>query len=103
MSEGERGFQGIANYIVEGAAALDSLGDAGRLRRGLRMDEYQRLQFLGFLPERIEARRGDLLAFDAAADGGADQTQLFHALFELLGGELGKLQRHRRVAEETLR
>lgn len=35
------------------------------------MDEDQRLQLLGFFPERIEARRGDLFALDAAADGGA--------------------------------
>ena len=29
------------------------------------------------------------------------KTQVLHALFELLGGEVGKLQRHRGVAQET--
>src|SRR5262245_31228686 len=103
VGEGERGFQGIADHIGERTAALHPLDDAGRLRRRLRMNEYQCLQLLGFFPERVEAWRGNLLAFDAAADGGADQTQLRHALFKLLGSEFGKLQRHWRVTQETLR
>ena len=67
------------------------------------MDEDQRLQLLGLLPERIELGGGDLLALDAAADGSADQAELLHAVLELLGGEVGKLQRHRRVADEAAR
>ena len=37
-------------------------------------------------------------ALDASADSGAYKAQLFHAVFELLGRELRKLQRHRCVA-----
>ena len=39
------------------------------------MDEDQRLQLLGLFPERIELGCGDLLAVDAAADGGADEAR----------------------------
>ena len=65
------------------------------------MDEDQRLQLLGLFPEGVELGRGDFFALDAAADGGANQAQAVHAVLELLGGELRKLQRHRRVAQKA--
>ena len=65
------------------------------------MDEDQRLQLLGFFPEGVELGGGDFFALDVAADGGANEAQMFHAVFELLGGELRKLQRHRAVAQEA--
>src|SRR5438105_14495198 len=65
------------------------------------MDEHERLQLLGLLPEGIELWRADLLAFDAAADGGADQIQLLHAMFKLFGGEFRELQRNRSVPQEA--
>src|SRR5207245_5232800 len=54
------------------------------------------------LPERVELRIADLRAVDAAADPGAAQPVLLHALLELLGGEVGVLQRHRREGDEAL-
>src|SRR5262245_1318704 len=65
------------------------------------MNEDERLQLLGLLPERIELGRTDFLALNAATDGGADQSEVLHAVLELLGGEFGELQRNRRVADET--
>src|SRR5262249_10714803 len=93
MSERERGFERIADHVAERAATLDPFGDARRLRRGLRMDEDQGLKFLGLFPKGIEPGSGDLFALDAAADGGADEAQIFHAVLELLRGKLRKLQR----------
>jgi hypothetical protein len=82
---------------------LHALGDTGRLRGRLRMDEDERLQLLGLLPERIEFGGCNLFALDTATDGGADQAKLLHAALELLGGDLGILQCDRRIADETAR
>src|SRR5262249_22675439 len=101
MGERDRGLERVTDHVAERARALDALGDAGRLRRRLGMDEHERLQFLRLLPERVEPGARDLLACDIAADASTDQSELLHALLELLGGELRKLQRHRRVAHET--
>src|SRR5262245_52341371 len=65
------------------------------------MDEDERLQLFSFLPERIELGGRNLLALDAAADGGANQAKLLHAALELLGGNLRILQRDRRIADEA--
>src|SRR5262249_5023005 len=90
VGERDRGLERVTDHVAERARALDALGDAGRLWRRLRMDENERLQLLRLLPERVEPRGRDLLAFDIAADGGAHQSELLHALLELLGGKLRK-------------
>src|SRR5439155_47531 len=41
-------------------------------------------------------------AVDAAADAGAAQPVLLHAVLELLGGQIGILQRHRREGDEAV-
>src|SRR5262245_16815765 len=103
MHEREGGLERIADDVAERAGALHALGDAGRLRSGLWMDEDERLQLLGLLPEWVELGGGDLLALDAAADGGADQAKLLHAALELLGSDLRILQCDRRIADKAAR
>src|ERR1700722_109744 len=56
------------------------------------MHEYQRVEFFALRPERIEPARGQLLALDRRADCAANQAEGFHRIFELRGGEFGKLQ-----------
>ena len=72
------------------------------LARALRMDEDQDAELLGLGPERMELRVGQLLAVDAAADADAAQAELLDAVLELLGGEVGMLQRHRREGDEAV-
>ena len=64
-----------------------------RARRRLRMHEQHHAQLLRLRPERIELPIRQLLAFDAAADGGAAQSQLPDRLVQLLGRQVGVLQR----------
>ena len=45
---------------------------------------------------------GELLAGDAAADADAAEAELLHRVFELLGGEVGMLQRHRGEGDEAV-
>ena len=47
--------------------------------------------------------RRQFLAVDAGADRHAAQAEPLHAVFELLGREIGMLQRHRREADESIR
>src|SRR5262249_21380352 len=103
MHQRERGFERIADDVAERARALHTLRDASRLRGGLRMDEDERLQLLGLLPERTEPGGRYLLALDAPADRGANQAKLLHAALELLGGKLRILQCDRRIADEATR
>jgi hypothetical protein len=82
----------VADRVVEPAAAPEPPGDRGGDAGGLRMDEHEHAKLLGLGPEGMELRVGQLLAVDAAADGGAAQAVLPDALLELLGGEVGMLQ-----------
>ena len=63
------------------------------LRRAQGMHEDQHAELLGLGPEGVELRIAQLLAVDAAADASAAQAVLLHALHELLGGEVGMLER----------
>src|SRR5215470_14263081 len=103
MHQRERGFERIADDVAERAGALHAPGNTGRLRCGLRMDEDERLQLLRLFPERIEPGGGNLLALDTAADGGADQAKFFHAVLELLGGNLRILQGDWCIADKAAR
>ena len=53
-------------------------------------------------PERIELRIGQLEAGDAAADADAAEAELLHRMLDLLGGQLGMLQRRRGEADEAV-
>ena len=74
-----------------------------RAGRRLRVHEEQHAQLLRLCPERIELAIGELLAFDAAADGGAAQAQLPDRLVQLVGREVGMLQRDRGHPHEAIR
>ena len=67
------------------------------------MHEEQDAELLRLCPERIELAVGDFLAFDAASDGGATQSQLFDALLQLIGRQVGVLQRHGRHSHKPIR
>ena len=74
----------------------------GGARGGLRVHEQQHAQLLRLRPERIELAVGQLLPFDAAADGGAAQAELSDRLVQLIGREVGMLQRQRRHPDEAI-
>jgi hypothetical protein len=67
------------------------------------MHEDDDAEFLDFCPERIEPARRQLFALDAAADRGASQSKFTDGLVELLGSEVGMLQRDRRQRDEPRR
>ncbi len=50
----------------------------------------------------MEARIGQLLARDAAADADAAEAELLHGIFDLLGRKIGMLQRRRGEGDETV-
>src|SRR5436190_6509604 len=102
VRERDGGLERIADHVVEVAVALEPVLEVGRGASGLRVDEDHHAELLGLGPERVELRIADLHAVDAAADPGAAQPVLLHALLELLGGEVGVLQRHRREGDEAL-
>src|SRR5207247_2337812 len=95
-------LQRVADDVAQQPVALEPLRDLGGDARALRMDEDEHAELLGLGPERIELRIADLLAVDAAADAGAAQPVLLHAVLELLGGQIGILQRHRREGDEAV-
>src|ERR671914_357229 len=69
------GFQRVADRVAEPSLALQPIV-LGRAWRSLRMHEQGNAEFLHLGPERIETRRTELLALDAAADRGAAHAQL---------------------------
>ncbi len=85
-------FQGISDHIAEHAASLHAVANAGGVGAILRVNEDQRLQFLGLGPEGIELRIGQLFSFAVRADGDAAQTMILDALFHLLRREFRELQ-----------
>ena len=92
----------MPDHIVQKSISLQPLFVDGR-SRGLRMNKNQRLQFLGLGPERMELRRGEIVAIHAATDSEAAHSQILHAVFHLLRGERRILQRNGAQARETQR
>ena len=101
MRQEDRRLERIADGVAQSAAAAQPriLCRPGRIAR---VHEDERAELLSLRPEGIEPRRRQLLAFDAAANRRAAQPQLRDPVFELLGGEIGKLQRHRRQPDESI-
>jgi hypothetical protein len=64
--------------------------------------EDQDVELLRLGEERPEARIGEFQAADIGADLDAAQAQLFHQPLELGDRQLGRLQRHRAEANETI-
>src|SRR2546427_618959 len=59
------------------------------------MHKNQHSELLGLGPEGVELGVGQLVSVDVPSDGGAAQAQLLDAFLQLLGRQVGKLQRHR--------
>ena len=75
-----RRVERIADHVVEVKARETlRLGEAGR------MDEHQRVELLGLLPERREGRIGQFLAVDVGENLDALDAELLHAALELFG------------------
>src|SRR5439155_3746500 len=74
----DRGLERIADRVAEGET-LESLafGEAGR------MQHDKRIELLGFLPERLEGRVGQLASGDVGENLGALETELADAALEL--------------------
>ena len=68
----DRGVERIADHVVE-VKARETL----RLGETVRVDQHQRAEFLGFLPERRESRIGQLLAVDVGEDLDALEPSFF--------------------------
>ena len=84
-----RGVERIADDVVEVEAPETlRLGEAGRV------DQHQRVELLGLLPERRESRIGQLLAVDVGENLDALEAELLHAALELLGRFVAVLHRH---------
>ena len=63
-------------------------------------DRHPELGRLG--PERIVLGQREILAVDVPANRGAAQAEAPDAVLELLGGQLGMLQGHRRRRDEAV-
>src|SRR6266853_4944075 len=102
VRERDGGLERVADHVVEEPVALEA-GGRVQLRGALRVDEHRHPELLGLGPERVELGIGDLLAVDAAPDGGPAQAVLLHALLELGRGEVGMLERHGGEGHEAIR
>src|SRR4029079_7261256 len=92
----------MADHVAKRARALHAPGDARGFSRSIeRVNEDERLQLFGLLPKWIIFGRCNLLLAHAARNAGACESILLHALFELFGCDLGKLQRDWGVGHEA--
>src|SRR5436190_24039279 len=102
MRQKHRRLARVADDLAQPALALHAR--VGRSpRRRLRVHEHDDTELFGFRPERIELAIRELLAFAAAADGRAAESELLDGILELLGRQFGILQRDGRDADEAVR
>src|SRR5262249_6514162 len=94
MRQRDGRLERVADHVPEIAVALEPALELRRRARHLRVDEDEAAELLALRPEGMELRIADLLAVDAAADGGAAQPVLLDAFLELLGGQVGMLEGH---------
>ena len=78
------------------APSLDDVGRAARVH------EDQRAELGGLGPERVVFRQREIFAVHVPADRGAAQAEPLDAVLELLGRQIGMLQRHRRERDEAI-
>ena len=97
----DRGFERVADRVGQQAAAAQPAARL-ELARAQRVHEDQDAQLLALGPERMEPGIGQFLAGDAAAHADAAEAQLLDRMLDLLGGELGMLQRRRREGDEAV-
>ena len=94
----DRGLGGLADDVAEVAE-----GQPGAKAAAPRVDEQERPQFLRRGPERVQLRVGQVAAGHAGGDLGAAHAELGVGHPQLVGGELGVLQRHRGQAHQAVR
>ena len=99
LREADRGVERIADRVREPAVSFETLGE---LRRTLRVDEDEHAEVFAFLPERVELRVRKIDTRTACADGRAAQAELLHAMLELFGCELRRLERHGGERDQTV-
>src|SRR5258707_15270645 len=99
MRERDRRLERVADDVGEESIALEPRAE---LRHALRMDEKQRVQLFGFLPERIESRRGQLFAVHDGAERCAAHAVDLERLRELFSRELGVLNGNGRKRDEAI-
>ena len=97
----DRGLQRVADGVGQQAAAAEPAAGL-QLARAERVHEDQHAELLALRPEGMEARVGQLLAGDAAADADAAEAELLDRVLDLLGGQLGMLQRGGREGDEAV-
>ena len=97
----DRGLERIADRIGQQAVAGEP---AARLQfAGAKwVHENQHAQFLALRPERVEFWVRQFLACNAAANADAAKPEFLDGVLDLLRGEVRKLQRRRREANETI-
>ena len=69
----------------------------------LKEHEHRHLQLFGLAPERIVFLARRRFAPNVAADGGALEAELLDGIVQLLGRQIGMLQRGRRQPDEAFR
>src|SRR5215510_898907 len=97
----DRGLEWIADRIGQQAAAGEP---TARLQfAGAKwVHENQHAQFLALRPERVEFWVRQFLAGNAAGNADAAKPEFLDRVLDLLRSEVGKLQRRRREADETI-
>jgi hypothetical protein len=98
----KRRLEGIADDVAEVAAAFEDLVLHQEIRVG-RVHEHRHLQLFGLAPERIVFLARRRFALDVAADGGPLEPELLDGIVQLLGRQIGMLQRGRRQPDEAFR
>src|SRR3989442_6910203 len=97
----DRGFQRIPDGIAQTTFYLQP-GVLRRPWRGLRMHEDHDAELFRLGPERVELAIRQFLAFAAASDRGATKAQLPDRFIQLIGRQIGILQRNRSHAYKSV-
>src|SRR5690242_13624898 len=99
--EEQRRLQRIADDVAEVAASTQrALANDVVGADGVNEDEHAELFGLG--PERVVLRQRGALAGDVSGDADAAQAEPSYGFVELLGGEIGMLERHRAQAGKPI-
>ena len=94
-----RRLERIADDVAQAAAAVER-ALAGDVQRIVRMHEHRHAELFGLRPERIVLLARRRLVGDMTADRRAAEPKILDGVLELLGREIGKLQRDRAQAYE---
>src|SRR5215470_1374778 len=102
MRQGDSRLERIADDVAQISIALEPMAKLHGGRVALRVNKNCSAQLLSLCPEWVEPWIADLIASNATADVCTAQAVLLDALLELLGCQVGKLERHRRERNEPV-